>query len=131
MVIFDFPKSEPIFFGTKNHTCGVSQLETCMARFYKKNAQVVYSLFYCPTCKKYIFKNRSGKKQQRKLDNLREYTLINAYTGEKIKSFGEKYGVIPNERRTAYPAKAKVEESPLSVQWAASHPFQGGGCTPK
>lgn len=131
MDIFDFPKSEPIFFGIKNHPCGVSQLEIRKVRFYKNNTQMVYQLFYCPSCKQYIFKNESEKKKQRKLNNLCEYTLINAYTGKKIKNFEEKYSFVPSEKRTAYPIKAKKKEPPLSVQWAASHPFQGGGCAPK
>ena len=120
--ITKYPNNEPIYLG-KNHRCRNVVYEKVPYLFFKNGKRKKVYLYNCPICGRNFLP----------LDEFREHAyylednkLISTDTGKPYVPYKIPESYMPGKKY--YHDKM---EMPESLQWAAKHPYQGGGFSGK
>lgn len=120
--IIEYPKDKAIYLG-KNHVCRNVVYEKIPYLFNKGEKQKKVYLYNCPVCGRNFLPLDEFKEHAYYLEDA---TLISTDTGKPY--------VIYKIPETYMPGKKHHHdrmEIPESLQWAAKHPYQGGGFSGK
>ena len=118
-----YPITRSLYVGKNSHQCGNSNdlYENTTFVFGQGENKVYIGVNRCKICGNYIISYNDYEKYKR---NLKDYKLLSSKNNKPItESSGFVY----------YPRWAPKTSSdlPNHVQWAAKHPYSGGGFPPK
>lgn len=119
-----FSNDDKIYIGTKKHSCGYgkSMFDHQLGGFREKNGKIQYlPIYQCKKCGAYIV---DGKTYEKYSSLLHRCTLIDTKSGITRAPF-------ISTGRPLRPQKKIKTEAPDHLQWAAKHPYQGGGFSGK
>ena len=116
----EYPTEQPLYVGTK-HDCKKTVYETIPFYFINNNKSQKINIKKCPFCQKYFIEEEDYNK---KSFYFHKYKLINTHTGKELIKFTLEKSFYREQQKT-------VQEIPSHLQWAAKHPYQGGGCSGK
>ena len=119
-----FTLEDKIHIGTKKHICGygTNMFDEKVGAFSEKNGKTRYLKFFqCKKCGVYIVDGKTYEKNRPLFD---QYVLIDTKSGKEIVKFNAT-GISHR------PQIKKESDVPAHIQWAAKHPYQGGGCSGK
>jgi hypothetical protein len=123
---FVYPVQKKLYVGS-NHQCGekITDFIYCLAYFMVGNSGRLLPLRKCKKCGEYFIILNDAKKHDK---FLQKYILINPQTQKQIYiPYVTKEMFSPHAcSNTRKPAEATPQE-----QWAAKHPYQGGGFSGK
>lgn len=120
----EFSDADRLYIGTKTHKCGHGQgvLKKDLGVFHERNGLVKYlKIYHCKKCGAYVM---DTKTYEANFSLMKQYNLIDSKTGLKTSKFSTST-ISPREKKTI------KNEIPDHLQWAAKHPYQGGGCSGK
>ena len=118
----EYPEERILYIG-KTHRCSKVVFEKTPYYFCKGNRRKKVFLYNCPVCGEYFLP----------IDEFREhafymedYKLVSADTGKPYIVYKTPDAYTPGKKY-----QHERQEIPESLQWAAKHPYQGGGFSGK
>lgn len=122
-----FDNKEVLFVGTNEHKyrCPKQSKEFTekAMRFVDDGKTYVLEVFQCNYCKQHVITRKIYDANARV---LRNYKTVRTSTGLELN-----YHEFNIEKHKDLTKKNEKQEIPETVRWAATHPYQGGGCAPR
>ena len=121
---YKFSFDDKLHIGTKKHICGYGKnmFDEKVGAFSEKSGQIKYlKIYQCKKCGVFIV---DGKTYEKNHSLFNQYVLIDTKSGKEMVKF--------SSTGISHRPKIKTEsEAPTHLQWAAKHPYQGGGFSGK
>ena len=118
-------QSDKIYLNSLGHDCNDALIEKyCTLTDHRriKNNIIYFNMLYCEKCKKFFLAEKIYNTHK---SYFEQYTI---YNNHKANKKIELFKPIPITRRTE---TKKEIDMPSHIQWAAKHPYQGGGFSGK
>ena len=116
-----------LYVGTKEHKYNCpdrsKEYEEKLMRFSVTGRYVYLHVFRCKYCGQHMI---SRKVYDTNAKLLEEYKTVRTKDGIPLN-----YHEFDVKDRVKQTPKLEKKEIPEKVRWAATHPYQGGGCSPK
>lgn len=122
-----FPLEQVIYVGKMNHKCSNTPITYTDKMFWfgnDKNDKIRIVVYQCNCCGEYIMRRETYDKHRTMLEEC--YKVYNSKTNKPFSRL-----TLPENYQPHIVAKAQVRKIPHHIQWAITHPYQGGGCSGK
>ncbi|MGN1409649.1 MAG: hypothetical protein ACI4XJ_05675 [Eubacteriales bacterium] len=118
----EYPKDRELYIGT-THKCSNCVFEKQFFFFCKDGKSKKIVVKKCLVCDNYFL---DFKNYEHNLFYLDEYLLFRSSTGKEMIKFEQSENYLPSRK-----TEQEQIDIPDTVRWAATHPYQGGGCSGK